>query len=306
MDLDPRYLQAFFEVGRARSFSRAAAALHKTQPAVSYQVQQLERQLGARLFDRTTRRLTFTPAGDRLYAVCATLFGDLERLAVGLRDPAAVRTEPLRIASVSGFGRYVLFPALARLPALQRYSLRFPTAEEVFASLDAGTCDVGFVHLPRVSSRLHTAEAVREELVLIAPRGRAPRRVPPTADALAELPAVTYDESDYVFGTWFERVFGRQPRSVHADYHFEELEEVVATVAAGRGWSIVPEPCARHARGVVIHRAARRRVDNPIYVVTRPGADAHPALPKLLAGLTAGGTPRPRGPRTAARRRGAT
>src|SRR5262245_60131382 len=152
MDLDPRYLQTFFEVSRARSFSRAAAVLHKTQPAVSYQIGQLEQQLGARLFDRTTRRLSLTHAGARLHDLCERFFGDFARLAAGLRDPSAAPPEPLRIAAVSGFGRYVLFPILASMPALRGYSLRFPTAEQVFASVQDGTCDLGFVYVPLVSS----------------------------------------------------------------------------------------------------------------------------------------------------------
>src|SRR5215468_9221731 len=90
MDLDPRYLQAFFEVSRSRSFSRAAASLHKTQPAVSYQIRRLEEQLGARLFDRTTRHPTLTRAGARLHDICERLFGDFARLASALREPSGV------------------------------------------------------------------------------------------------------------------------------------------------------------------------------------------------------------------------
>jgi len=292
MDLDPRYLQAFLEVGRARSFSRAAAALHKTQPAISYQIQQLEHQLGARLFDRTTRRLTPTGAGAQLLLLCERFFGDFARLAARLGDPSAVVAEPLRIASVSGFGRYVLFPVLARLPDPQAYSLRFPTADEVFASLHDGSCDVGFVYLPHVSSRLYTEVVWREEIVLLAPR-RTARRLPRTLDAFESLSFVSYDESEYVFGKWFETVFGRQPRSLQTRHHFEELEEVVATVAAGRGWSIVPDHCAaRCARDgrVVVLRHARRRVRNSIYVVTRPSTTEHPSLKPILAALRSRGS----------------
>lgn len=194
VDLDPRYLQAFFEVARARSFSRAATALHKTQPAVSYQIRQLEQQLQASLFDRTTRRLTVTGAGALLLTLCERFFGEFEQLATMLRDPTAIAPPLLRIASVSGFGRYVLFPILARMPALQRYSLRYPTADQVFQSLHEGSCDLGFVYLPIVSSRLLTTAVWREELVLLAP---ARSRFPASIAAFTELPFVTYDESEY-------------------------------------------------------------------------------------------------------------
>lgn len=284
MDPDPRYLRTFLEVGRARSVSAAAVVLHRSQPAVTYQIQQLEHQLGAKLFDRSTRRLSLTRAGVALLDLCERFFGDFGRLAVGLRDPSASRAPPLRIASVSGFGRYVLFPILERLPEL-RYALRFPTAEQVFEQLHDGSCDVGFVYLPLVSSRLVTAAVWREEIVLLAPRGGR-RRPARTADELAGIPFVTYDEYEYVFGKWFETQLGGQPRSLHSAYHFEELEEVVRTVAAGRGWSIVPEPCRRAApaaRTTIVRY--RRRVHNLIYVVTRAGVAEHPGVAQIIEAL---------------------
>lgn len=286
MDLDPRYLQAFVEVGRALSFSRAARTLHLTQPAVSYQIRRLEDQLGASLFDRTTRRLTLTPAGVRLLDVCERFFGDFGQLAAELRDPTSEIATPLRIASVSGFGRYVLFPVLERL-RLRRYSLRYPTAEQVFASLHDGSCDVGFVYMPMVSSRLVTADVWTEELVLIVPARDAARTLPRTVDAFTRVPFVTYDESEYVFGKWFETIYRQRPRSLHSAYHFEELEEVVATVAAARGWSIVPDHCARHTKSVRMLRHSRLRARNRIYAVTRAGARERPAVTTILDALRA-------------------
>lgn len=287
MDLDPRYLQVFVAVGRERSFSRAAALLHKTQPAVSYQIRCLEEQLGVRLFDRASRRPALTRAGTQLYQLCHRFFDDFERLQAALRAGTAVALAPLRIAAVSGFGRYVLFPCLGRCPEL-RYSLRYPTAAEIFAALEEGACDLGFVYLPRVSSRLQSVPVWREELVLVGPAGVA---APARLDDLAQLPFVTYDESEYVFGKWFEAIFGRQPRALRSLYHFEELEEVVSTVAAGGGFSIVPDHCAAaaaRAGALTVVRLRRRRVRNLIYAVTGVGAADHPALPELLAALAAG------------------
>ena len=285
MDLDPRYLQAFVEVGRALSFSRAAKALHRTQPAVSYQIRQLEQQLGASLFDRTTRRLTLTPAGVRLLDVCEHFFADFARLVAELRDPSSVIAAPLRIASVSAFGRYVLFPVLERMVTRRRYTLRFPTADQVFTSLHDGSCDVGFVYLPVVSSRLVTAEVWDEELVLLVPARGGPSALPRTVDAFTAVPFVTYDESEYVFGKWFETTFRRRPSSLHSAYHFEELEEVIATVSAGRGWSIVPDHCATLAKGVRLLRHPRHRARNRIYAVTRAGAREDSAVTEIVDAL---------------------
>jgi DNA-binding transcriptional LysR family regulator len=287
MDLDPRHLETFFIVGNERSFSRAAAQLHKSQPAVSYQIRRLEEQLGARLVDRQGRRPALTRAGAQLHELCRRFFGEFERLQAALRAGSEVAPAPLRIAAVSAFGRYVLFPLLERQRTL-RYSLRYPTADQVFAAIDDGGCDLGFVYLPRVSSRLVTSPVWREELVLVGPRRAA---APTRLDDFAALPFVTYDESEYVFGKWFEALYGRQPRALRSLYHFEELEEVVSTVAAGRGWSIVPD----HAVAAAVRRGAvvvarpgprrRRRVGNRIYAVARANDPDHPAALHIMDAL---------------------
>lgn len=284
MGFDPRYLETFLVVGRERSFSGAAQVLHKTQPAVSYQIRRLEDQLATSLFDRTTRTLTLTAPGTRLFELCERFFGEFERYAAALLDPTAPPHQPLRISSVSAFGRYVLFPLLARLPATLRYSLRFPTAAEVFAALEDGTCDLGFVYLPVTSSRIAAAPVWREELVLIAPPKT--RAAPRDLAAFEQLPFIAYDESDYVFGKWFEAAYGRQPRTLQTPYHFEELEEVVNTVAAGRGWSIVPDHCLRRlGSGAITVQHPRRRVRNLVYAVTRAAAPEHPARTQILDAL---------------------
>ncbi|NTX50357.1 LysR family transcriptional regulator [Myxococcus sp. CA039A] len=297
MDLDPRYLETFLTVSRERGFSRAATVLHRTQPAVSYQIHQLEQQLGTVLFDRTTRRLTLTDAGTKLHALCERFFDEFGRLARTFKE-GDTQPAPLRIASVSGFGRYVLYPLLSRERASAPYSLRFPTADQVFSSLEDGVCDVGFVYLPHVSSRLLTAPVWREELVLVGPpqaRGRAF----PSLAAFEDLAFITYDECEYVFGKWFEGHYGRQPRSVRGTYHFEELEEVLGTVAAGHGWSILPDHCvaqaARQGTVVVPQAPSRQQVVNLIYSVQRASAPENPAALRLIESL-----------RTASEQRGLT
>jgi DNA-binding transcriptional LysR family regulator len=303
MDLDPRYLEAFFTVCREGGFSRAATAMHRTQPAISYQVRMLEQQLGTRLVERAQRPLLLTPAGKRLRELCERFFSEFGRLAASFEEGAPSSEEPLHIASVSGYGRYVLFPLLCepRFADL-RYSLRFPTVEEVFRALEEGRCDLGVVHVPRVSRLLRVQPLGREELVLIAPAG-----FDSSAHALASVkgyesvPFITYDECEYVFGRWFDAQFGTQPGAMREVCHFEELEEVLETVALGRGVSVVPDHVAaaavRQGR-VTVLRPTSRRATNALYAVTRAGAAPHPAVERLVSALR-----EQRPPRKKARRR---
>jgi DNA-binding transcriptional LysR family regulator len=281
---DPRYLGTFVTVCRTGSFGRAAAALGRTQPAISHQIRMLETELGGPLLERGSKRTVPTPLG-RLLLEQATPF--LAELAA-LRDGA--RRSRLRIASVSGFGRHMLFPCLLRRDLADLCEvLRYPTAPDVISGVVGGDYDVGFVHTPPVGRHLRAEPVARVEYVLAAPPRLA---VPRDVAGLGELPWVTYDECDYVFGRWFDGVLGRPPPRWRTIHHFEELEETVAMVVAGAGVTIVPAPVVareRRARSLRFVRPGRpvRRAWNTVYAVLRAAATPSPAVGRLLDALRA-------------------
>ena len=69
-----RRLQVFHTVARLLSFTKAAEVLHMTQPAVTFQVRQLEEHFNTRLFDRTHNRISLTEAGTVIYASADRIF----------------------------------------------------------------------------------------------------------------------------------------------------------------------------------------------------------------------------------------
>ena len=69
-----RRLQVFYTVARMLSFTKAAETLHMTQPAVTFQVRQLEDYFNTRLFDRTHNRVALTEAGRKIYEYCERIF----------------------------------------------------------------------------------------------------------------------------------------------------------------------------------------------------------------------------------------
>jgi len=292
--VDPRYLPAFLAVCEAGTVRAAAPLLHRTQPAVTYQIRRLEEQLGAPLFERVGRRLLLTPSGAALRDFARRTLGELGALAERIAERAPERQRPLRVASVSGFGRYVAFPALCRCLATPGLSglgldLVYRTADQVYARLQAGSSDLGLVYTAKSTSRLLIEPLYREELVLVAPRDGAGPGVagdPARLESYSRTPFVGYEEGDHVFGLWFQAVFGRPPRSLRSLHQVEELEEALELVARGFGVSIVPRDCVRAARGRVrVVRPRARRCHNDVFAVTRPGPAAHPHLERVLARL---------------------
>jgi DNA-binding transcriptional LysR family regulator len=140
-------LTAFLAVARERSFTRAAARLGVSQPALSFTIRTLEARLGLRLLTRTTRSVAPTEAGERLLYTLGPHFDGIE---AGLAALTAMREKPagnLRITSVEHATDTIIAPALAKLlPAypdikvelINDYSLTDIVAERYDAGVRLG------------------------------------------------------------------------------------------------------------------------------------------------------------------------
>jgi DNA-binding transcriptional LysR family regulator len=144
-------LRAFVAVAEEQSFTRAAARLHVAQQALSTTVRRLERELGARLFERTTRAVRLTPAGDAMLDSARRALGELARgigearrlerrgrgaLCVGVMAGAALElTDPI----LAAFAKALPDVELALDPHLY---------DDPSAGLRAGTSDVALLRPP--------------------------------------------------------------------------------------------------------------------------------------------------------------
>ena len=102
-------LRAFCQVARLGSVSRAAGALYVSQPAVTLQLQALERELGVKLFERAGRRLTPTREGDALYALARPLVEGIDHLPAAFREQiSGLDAGELHVAAGSSTILYLL------------------------------------------------------------------------------------------------------------------------------------------------------------------------------------------------------
>ena len=104
INLSTRHLKAFAALADARSFTRAAATCHLSQPAFSALVKQLEDSIGARLFDRSTRNVELTAEGVRFDPLARRLLADFGSAIAGMSDRATLK---------SGRASVALLPSLA-------------------------------------------------------------------------------------------------------------------------------------------------------------------------------------------------
>lgn len=172
MTLNLHYLRVFAAVAEQESFSRAAVALRLSQPAVSKTVQQLERQVGLGLFDRTGRSPRLTEAGSALFTRARELFG-VERVAEEeLGAMRGLQRGILRVGASTTVATYFLPSLLARFreehPSITLRVLSANT-RAIARRLLEGRLDIALVEGPVSHDRISVHPWREDELVVIAP-----------------------------------------------------------------------------------------------------------------------------------------
>jgi DNA-binding transcriptional LysR family regulator len=245
--VDLALLRTFVTVHRAGSFTRAAALLGLSQPAVTSQIRTLERQLGRPLFLRQARGVTPTSIGDELAHKAAPHLDALVEIAeTGLDDGSSLRT--LHLAGPPEFTAERALPALSELTGEdgQGFALRasFGTADETLEGLASGHHDLA-ISTARPRGALLTATPLcDEEHVLVA----APRWAKQTGAAgrpgdgtclLERVPVIEVHESLPFVARYWASVFDTcpvPPGTVIAP----DLRAVLACCLAGAGLAVLP------------------------------------------------------------------
>jgi DNA-binding transcriptional LysR family regulator len=242
--MELRHLRVFVELAAEQHFGRTAKRLRVAQSAISQTVRDLEDEVGARLFQRSSRLFEITPAGRALLAFANQALQAVDRGVHAARDAS------------QGHGRLTLrcvSAALAtRLPAvLARFGREHPevvidlqdgSSEESLASLRAGKCDVAFVSLAaskRVGAPFETRAVEIGRLGVVMAKGHplATRRVIP-AKALAGQRLLQLRREGEPDAR--ARLDARIPGASASAIELAHVEGLLALVAANVGVAVLP------------------------------------------------------------------
>ncbi|MFJ5088683.1 MULTISPECIES: LysR family transcriptional regulator [unclassified Streptomyces] len=290
--MDLALLRTFVAVHRAGSFTRAAALLGLSQPAVTSQIRALERQVGRPLFLRQARGVTPTSLGEELAHKAAPHLDALAEIAEG---GVATGDGPARTLHLTGPPEFLAERALPALSGLDKgegpdFGIRatFGTAQESLEGLAAGHHDLA-ISTVRPRGGLLTATALcDEELVLVAAPtwadrlpverlGGGPAPVPGRAQP---LPFVDCHESLPLVARYWTAVFDALPPGPGAVI-VPDLRAVLGCVLAGAGLAVLP----RYLCAGPLAEGRLRLLLNPAvaplrtyFLVTRTGTLALPHL----------------------------
>ena len=172
MNLD--YLKTYLEVIKLGSFSEVAKKLSLSQPAVSFQIQKLEHDLGVRLLDRNQKAITVTEAGKRFLRFAEAVEEERDHLRHDLDQLRGEVAGNLVAAASTIPGEFLLPQLLAEFRLLHpAVSVRLVVSDSirVITGVRDGTCEVGFCGIAPDGHDLAFFKIARDSIVLIVPPG---------------------------------------------------------------------------------------------------------------------------------------
>lgn len=244
--MELRHLKYFVSVAEEQSFTKASEKLFIAQPPLSRQIQNLEQELGVILFERGSRPLKLTEAGQFFYQHATKLLANAEEIK-SMTQRVGMVERTVRI----GFVGSLLYGLLSRIIYVyrQQYTqlkmelIEMTTTHQITA-LKEGRIDVGFGRL-RVSDPAIHRVLLRKERLMLAIHASHPFVQHKQGVYLAQL----VDQPIFLYPNQAGPNFSTQIRNLFSEYtleprHFREVREIqlaLGLVAAGEGVCIVPE-----------------------------------------------------------------
>lgn len=267
--MDLHKLRGFHAVVVHSGFTAAARKLGLTQPTVSLQIKALEQELGTKLLERDTKRMSLTREGEALFGLSTRLFETEAQISALFQDLSLLEPARLTVATNQSIAAHIL------PPRLEVFASRFPKVEinihnmstgDTLASVRDGSTDVGIILIdPRVPN-LTARRVLPYEMVLVTPRDHPlnkQRRI--TLAEIAKHPFISYTkdtETRRLIDQPFERV--RQEISIRMALGSTDL--IILYVSLGYGISIIHNLNIDEANRVNLHVRPLKRFYTRQYI----------------------------------------
>jgi DNA-binding transcriptional LysR family regulator len=285
-----RQMRAFVAVAKTGHFTSAAASMHVTQSALSGLIKELEQTLGARVVDRSTRRIVLTEIGRELYPLFSQMIDDLDGALANVADHTQLRKGVVRIAAPQLMCCTLVPEAVAAYRAQQPdidVRVADSAVENVIARVLSGESDVGIGPEREPAPQLEARELFEMPFSLVFPQGHpleSSERV--TWQDLARHPFIALQ------GQFTERLQADMSAmsALLRDVSLKPANEVtfmttaLAMVSAGLGITV----CLPYAEPLVrLYKLHMRPLEEPqltrrFFVYTRAGRSLSPAAQNFI------------------------
>lgn len=240
-----RRLQVFFTVARLLSFTKAAETLHMTQPAVTFQVRQLEEHFNTRLFDRTHNRISMTEAGRKVFGYAERIFELYAEMDDRVREITGDMSGAITIGASTTIAEYMLPTLLgdfkAKYPEVN-LQLKVSNSEGIVSMVENNVIDVGVVESPVNNKNLSVEICRMDQLVVIMPPKHAlATKQSLHIDEVLQHPFVFREEGSGTRNVITEYLegMGRRGSDLNVSIELGSPEAIKGAVEASMGLSIV-------------------------------------------------------------------
>jgi DNA-binding transcriptional LysR family regulator len=249
-----RRLQVFHAVAKQMSFTKAADVLFMTQPAVTFQIKQLEEYYNTRLFERGHGKISLTPAGELVLDYAERILALSAELEIRLKEMTGHISGPLLIGASTTIAEFMLPRILgefkAQYPEVQA-KLFVANSEAIENRVAEHTLDIGLIEAPSHLPVLLTEACCEDELqVIISPRHAfanhkqvSPKQLVPYPYISREAGSGTREFTDMYF-----RKAGIRPEDLKVEMELGSLEALKGVVAAGLGFAIMSRTAVEKER----------------------------------------------------------
>ena len=247
--MSDRRLQVFQAVARQLSFTKAADVLHMTQPAVTFQIRQLEDQFDARLFDRAHNKVSLTEAGNLIFQYSERIFEQYSEMENEVRELTGNFSASLVLGASTTISEYML-PALlgkyrAKNPEV-RLRLRVSNTDGIVAMVENNVIDLGIVEGAVTNKNLLSELCRTDNLVAIVPTNHelaryAERGQPISIQKVLEYPYICREQGSGTRGVILDylREQGLEIQMLKSCLELGSPESIKGAVEAGMGVSIL-------------------------------------------------------------------
>jgi DNA-binding transcriptional LysR family regulator len=242
--MELRHLQTFKTIVEEGSFVQAADKLQYAQPTITLQIQQLEEEVGSKLFDRQRKKIQLTRAGHMLLAHAIQVLNQIEQMHQDLQDLSQGESGHLRIGLIEPIASVYLADVLATFceqhPKI-RLTIEILSTIMTHERVAAGEIDLGISTPPSSSSGLSFEPLRTEQMVLLIPQQHPLQQQEHICLRDLQYERILLTNPPCAYRTVIEQAFIAQGTSLSTSIEIGGLPTIKQAVQRGLGIAILPQ-----------------------------------------------------------------